>query len=78
LITVTWPESVARTAGWASTCTQTRAAAVLEAAPEEKKAYEATKSIHGFELVRNQFVAEYDSQVLTYRHKKTGERRAAV
>lgn len=64
------------TAGWASICTQTRAAAVVEAPPQERQAYQAPKSIHGFELVRDQFVAEYDSQVLTYRHKKTGERHA--
>ena len=46
----------------------------MEAAPaEQKTAYEAPKSLHGFELVRDQFVAEYDSQVLTYRHNKTGK-----
>ena len=32
----------------------------------------APKELHGFELVRQQFVREYDSQVLMYRHKKTG------
>lgn len=52
--------------------------AVAEAPAEQKKAYEPPKSIHGFELVRDQFVAEYDSQVLTYRHKKTGEARDAA
>ncbi|CAD7700528.1 unnamed protein product [Ostreobium quekettii] len=30
------------------------------------------KEAHGFELVSDEFVKEYDSQVLTYRHKKTG------
>jgi hypothetical protein len=31
-----------------------------------------TKSAHGFELQRSQFVREYDSHVLLYKHKKTG------
>lgn len=39
----------------------------------EQKTYDAPKSLHGFELVRDEFVAEYDSRVLTYRHQKTGE-----
>ena len=38
---------------------------------------EATKSapveVHGFKLVREQFVSEYNSLVLMYRHEKTGE-----
>ena len=42
----------------------------------EQKSYEAPKSLHGFELVRDEFVAEYDSRVLTYKHQKTGERDA--
>ena len=33
----------------------------------------APKELHGFELVREHFVQEYDSQVLMYRHKKTGK-----
>lgn len=45
-------------------------AACLQA-PVEAQA--APKQLHGFELVREQYVAEYDSQVLMYRHKKTGE-----
>ena len=32
----------------------------------------APKELHGFELVRKQFVQEYNSQALMYRHKKTG------
>ena len=40
----------------------------------EQKTYDAPKSLHGFELVRDEFVAEYDSRVLTYKHQKTGER----
>lgn len=40
-----------------------QADATIQAAPKE---------LHGFELVREQFVSEYDSQVLMYRHKKTG------
>jgi len=42
------------------------------AAAAEPRAYEAPKELHGFELVREKFVAEYDSQVLMYRHRKTG------
>ena len=41
-----------------------------EAETETKAA--APKELHGFELVREHFVQEYDSQVLMYRHKKTG------
>ena len=38
----------------------------------EVEARPAPRELHGFELVREQFVSEYDSQVLMYRHKKTG------
>ena len=38
----------------------------------EVEARPAPKELHGFELVREHFVSEYDSQVLMYRHKKTG------
>jgi hypothetical protein len=34
--------------------------------------YRAPKEAHGFELVREQYVREYDSHVALYRHKKTG------
>ena len=32
----------------------------------------APKQLHGFELVREQFVPEYNSHVMMYRHAKTG------
>jgi hypothetical protein len=35
----------------------------------------APKQLHGFTLVREQFVPEYDSNVLLYRHEKTGKHR---
>ena len=59
--------------GWRSTCPQIQAVAVAPAPAVEQKTYDAPKSLHGFELVRDEFVAEYDSRVLTYRHQKTGE-----
>lgn len=31
------------------------------------------RSEHGFELVKQQYVAEYDSDVRLYRHQKTGQ-----
>ena len=31
------------------------------------------KEAHGFKLEREQFVKEYDSTVLLYKHEKTGE-----
>ena len=40
--------------------------------------YSAPNELHGFELVREQFVQEYNSQVLMYRHKKTGPRPPAA
>jgi hypothetical protein len=43
-------------------------AAPAAAAPAKEFAKEA----HGFELVQQQFVREYDSHVLMYKHKKTG------
>ena len=36
----------------------------------------APKELHGFELVREQFVPEYNSHVMMYRHQKTGVQRA--
>lgn len=43
------------------------------AAPEAEQAEQAISSdIHGFELQRQQWVAEYNSTVLLYKHKKTG------
>ena len=59
-------------AGWAST--SARAAVSVSEAPTDSAAAAAIApaEAHGFELVRQQFVHEYDSQVMTYRHKKTG------
>lgn len=45
----------------------------LCAQAEVETKYAAPKELHGFELVREHFVQEYDSQVLMYRHKKTGK-----
>lgn len=44
------------------------------AQPETIKPSELTlpKALHGFTLVRDEFVAEYDSKVAVYRHDKTG------
>jgi hypothetical protein len=50
-----------------------RAYAVAAAEPAAGKQVEIVKEAHGFELVRHQFVREYDSNVCLYRHKKTGE-----
>ena len=56
----------------------TAAAAAVQAppaasSPKVKPAdYKAPKSAHGFELVREQYVREYDSHVALYRHAKTG------
>ncbi|KIY92884.1 hypothetical protein MNEG_15079 [Monoraphidium neglectum] len=51
-----------------------RAYAVAAAEPAAGKQVEIVKEAHGFELVRHQFVREYDSNVCLYRHKKTGLR----
>lgn len=61
-------------AGWSATYQQqsrTAASAVVAPAPTQGERHQA-KSVHGFDLVRDEFVAEYDSQVLTFRHSKTG------
>ena len=39
---------------------------------EQEAPRTAAAKAHGFKLVREQFVAEYDSLVLMYRHEKTG------
>jgi hypothetical protein len=52
-----------------------RTLASAAAAPAAAKALteaDMPKSAHGFDLVRHQFVREYDSHVCLYRHKKTG------
>lgn len=49
------------------------ATAQAVAAPEVKQAEQAAPaSLHGFELERQQWVAEYNSTVLLYKHTKTG------
>jgi hypothetical protein len=48
-------------------------AAPAAAAP----AAEFAKEAHGFQLVQQQFVREYDSHVLLYKHKKTGAQQLA-
>lgn len=51
----------------------TRGGLPIRAAAQSEVATEvAPKSAHGFELVEEKFVAEYDSNVLLYRHAKTG------
>lgn len=50
------------------------ATAQAVAAPEAKQAeHSAPASLHGFELERQQWVAEYNSTVLLYKHTKTGD-----
>lgn len=51
--------------------------AMAVAAPAAVQAPSFAKEAHGFELVTQQFVKEYDSHVLLYKHKKTGEGRAS-
>lgn len=47
-------------------------AAAAPAVANAKQQAAIVKEAHGFELVRQQFVKEYDSTMLLYRHKKTG------
>jgi presequence protease len=46
--------------------------AAAVAAPARLQPKPAPAQSHGFELVDQQYIAEYDSDVRTYRHKKTG------
>ena len=39
---------------------------------EEPNTKAAPIELHGFKLVKDQFVSEYNSHVLMYRHEKTG------
>lgn len=49
------------------------ATAQAVAAPEAKQAeHAAPENLHGFQLERQQWVAEYNSTVLLYKHTKTG------
>eukprot|EP00983_Pelagomonas_calceolata_P042527 1138534-Pelagomonas_calceolata.AAC.4 len=48
-------------------------AAAAEAPPAAPPApASAVKEAHGFELQRQQWIKEYDSHMLIYKHKKTG------
>ncbi len=47
------------------------AVAAPEAAPRAR-GYAAPKSAHGFTLIEEQYIEEYDSLALLYRHDKTG------
>ena len=63
-------------AGGVSTATSrvaTQAIAAPQAPTQTAAATEAPRELHGFELVRDEFVHEYDSHVRTYRHQRTGE-----
>jgi hypothetical protein len=51
---------------------RTFAAQAVAAAPATIK-HDIIKEAHGFVLDRQQFVQEYDSTVLLYKHKRTGE-----
>ena len=50
----------------------TQAVAAPEAPSQTAAVAEAPRELHGFELVRDEFVHEYDSHVRTYRHQRTG------
>lgn len=43
------------------------------AAPAAEASEQVSTDIHGFKLERQQWVAEYNSTVLLYKHKKTGQ-----
>lgn len=49
-----------------------RPAAVAAPAPTAAPTQPAPKHLHGFTLVEEQYIQEYGSQVLLYRHDKTG------
>jgi hypothetical protein len=55
---------------WRGMCFAAAAEAPAAAAPPPPPG--AVQEAHGFELQRMQWVREYDSHVLIYRHKKTG------
>jgi len=50
--------------------TRARAAAVKEASTYEEM--KAPSNLHGFELVREDYIAEYDAKAFLFRHVKTG------
>ena len=59
-------------ASLAASAAAVQAPASPSAARVKPADYRAPKEAHGFELVREQYVREYDSHVALYRHKKTG------
>lgn len=64
-----------RAAAWRGSCF----AAAAEAPPATAPApLSAPKEAHGFELQRQQWIREYDSHMLIYKHKKTGEGRVGM
>jgi hypothetical protein len=46
------------------------------AAVQAPKKVDVIREAHGFVLERDQFIKEYDSHVLLYKHKKTGAQQA--
>lgn len=43
------------------------------AAPAQERSVDAVKEAHGFTLARQEFVKEYNSEVLVYKHNKSGD-----
>ena len=48
------------------------------AAPAAEPTEQVSTDIHGFKLERQQWVAEYNSTVLLYKHKKTGQHACSI
>lgn len=48
------------------------------AVPAAEPAEQVSTDIHGFKLERQQWVAEYNSTVLLYRHEKTGQLASSI
>ncbi|CAG9466039.1 unnamed protein product [Pedinophyceae sp. YPF-701] len=68
-------KAVAGLSGLDVACRQQRRsvqAHAAAAAVTDPKSYKGPQECHGFELVREEYVAEYDSHAMLYRHKKTG------
>ena len=47
-------------------------AVAAPAAPQKVPAAFIPKNLHGFEVVRSEFISEYDAVAILYKHKKTG------
>jgi hypothetical protein len=58
----------------AAACRRAFSAQAAAAAPAAAVKHDIIKEAHGFKLEREQFVKEYDSTVLLYRHQRTGAR----